>query len=431
MTKIRASAQKAMQELRATAVETLANAAIDRVTLDITSNEQREVVTLHLRDSKLIWSCTCGRRTCAHVAAALSWISGELDTPARNEVEPKHTIKATTSAWSHLSWPPDLRTLEDFDQAARADIAALAASLEELAAIIVNCGTDAGLTASVETAIGRLIEIAPKPLPLGISRWIGRLKVALIDRSVEGVARLLDGASKLVTDLCSETRDMTAVERVVSWLGAYSADKRTIERISDRSLLEIAREWMDGTERYAIEKRYLVDLHNGEVFREERARDFSSASLGPCPRLVSVSLAAVEQGAQPRRVRLLQYSTAVTIPDEAWKQLASWANRTFAPLQEIYHRAVTNFPGLTEPFVVVAPAQVARDPHPVPVDESGHPLPLAAARDPYALKVLDALTANQRPEWIAGRLVDAQGTLMMRPLSFGVTHTGQFLHVRL
>jgi hypothetical protein len=67
----------------------------------------------------------------------------------------------------------------------------------------------------------------------------------------------------------------------------------------------------------------------------------------------------------------------------------------------------------------------------VPLDEADRPLPLAAARDPYALKVFDALTATRRPEWIAGRLVDARGTVMMRPLSLGVMAGEHLRHVRL
>jgi hypothetical protein len=412
--KIRASALKAMQELHTASFDPSAHGSIDRVTVDVTDHQQREVVTVRLRENALTWSCTCGRRPCEHVQLALSWISGDANGQVHKGKESE--IGPTTSAWSHLSWPPDLRTIEDFDQAVRADIPALAASLEELITVTVAAGISAGLTSPVATAIDRLIAISPKPLPLGISRWVGRFRVSLTDRSVDGAARLLDGASKLVDDLRSGSRDMPALERVVSWLGAYSADKRTIERVSDRSLLEIAREWMDGTDRCTIEKR---------------ARDLSAASLGPCPRLITVGLAVAEQGAHPRRIRLLQYSTAVAIPAQAWEQLASWASRAFSPLREVYQHAIVNYPGLCEPFVIIAPARLVRDPLPIPIDESGHPLPLAAARDLYAVKVIDAMTAQQRPDWIAGRLVDAQGTLMIRPLSFGITLAGRFHHVRI
>jgi hypothetical protein len=428
--RLREAARQALPQLGSRSADGASSGGVDRVTLDIVIGDRREVVTVRLQQGALCWSCTCGTNPCEHVQVALTWIGGApAEKPVRERTE--IDLNRAASAWSHLSWPPDLRTIGDFDQAARINLAALANYLEELIVTAARTGSGAGLTEGVAGAINRLIELMPRPVPVGVSRWIGRLRVAFEDHSVEGVARLLHGASRLVADLRLARRDPVALERFVSWLGAHSDDKRTIERISDRSLLEVAREWMDGTERADIEKRYLVDLNDGEIFLEERTREQSSASLGPCPRLVTVGLAVAEQGARPRRIRLLQYATAVSIPAESWGHVSAWASRAFAPLRDVYQQSILKYPGLSEPFAVIAPARLVHDPLPVPLDESGHPLPLAAARDPYAIRVLDALASNQRPEWIAGRLVDAQGTLMMRPLSMAVVIGGELRHFRL
>ena len=57
---------------------------------------------------------------------------------------------------------------------------------------------------------------------------------------------------------------------------------------------------------------------------------------------------------------------------------------------------------------------------PLALDDEGDPLPFARADDPAAIDVLRQLVPNEGPRWIAGRLVDVQGALMMLPCAVAV-----------
>ena len=92
--------------------------------------------------------------------------------------------------------------------------------------------------------------------------------------------------------------------------------------MTDVTLLELAREWVPALERAGIERRYLLDLQDGEMYCEERAPSASATSLGPCPRQLTVWLSLVEPCAPPKRARLLQYAVTPVIEEEAWQSVA-------------------------------------------------------------------------------------------------------------
>lgn len=392
--------------------------SVSRVSLDVCIDGECEIVTIRLHNDSLKWSCSCGTQECKHILTALSWISaGDSGRESYPTIDSDFSKRERGSS----SWPPDLRVVQETDQVERVDRSALSTVLEDIVTSIVRSGVDAGETPSVEEAIQRLISAAPRPIPLGISRWIGRLREALDTKDVDSVARILDSATRIAEDLSNlESTDQDSKQRLISWLGALSHDTKAVTRISDCVFLEIAREWLDGIERSSIERRYLLDLDVGVIYREERARGMLTASLGPCPRLIVVGLATVEQGVHPQRVRLMQYSITTVISMDHWYQLLSWARQRFSTLIGDYKEAIGIFPGLAEPFALIAPASLKQDPHFVPLDEVGRPLPLALTHDPSSIKFIQTTIENGSLAWVSGRLVDAKGVLMLQPLSVGV-----------
>jgi hypothetical protein len=195
-------------------------------------------------------------------------------------------------------------------------------------------------------------------------------------------------------------------------------------------MLEVAREWVHGTERHQIERRYLVDLQSGEVFREECVRRQSMSSLGPCPRLIGVSLAEAEHGAAPRRMRLLQYTTTPDVDRASWDLLASLGLRDSDALATSYRGALSQFGALSEPFVLVAPKALQDNP-PALVLEQGAALHLGEADEPGVLARFERAHAGAGLAWVAGRLLQQGGALVLKPLAAGMREGDRVRHERL
>jgi hypothetical protein len=418
----RMASKEALGTLRAVAKDVSYSGTVNRIALDVSLDGQDEIVSVRMNDKVLNWSCTCGQQNCGHIATALYWIAAEESTDINRALR-----SSPMPTKSRLSWPVDI---EDTEASVRATIKSVSVALDDLVTAVVRVGTNTGTGPSVDEAIQRLIDAAPNPLPLGISRWIGLLKAALSRHDHDSVARILDGATRIAEDLRDDVDDPNRRRRVVSWLGAILRDSKDVQRISERNLIEIARERLDGVERSIIERRYLVDLETGEIYREERLYSASTASLGPCPRIVNAGLTVVEQGIPPQRIHLLQYSVSAVIPTETWNQLSAWAYRRFDVLSKRYKESLTLFPGLTEPFAIIAPTHLDPEQNYVPFDDENRPLPIAMADEPSLGRFFASVPKIKETSWIAGRLVDAQGTLMLRPLSICILSEGQYSHVR-
>ena len=162
--------------------------------------------------------------------------------------------------------------------------------------------------------------------------------------------------------------------------------------------------------------REVGDLRNGEIFREERTRTESTASVGPCPRVVQVGLAEVERGGTPRRIHLMQYAVTLDPSREELRRIEANGYRRFTALADRYRDWVALDPAQAEPFAVVVPKtwKRSKDRWPVVYDDDGVPLAFARADDPGAVDVLRSLSAPA-PRWVAGRLVDAKGHVLMVP----------------
>ena len=117
-------------------------------------------------------------------------------------------------------------------------------------------------------------------------------------------------------------------------------------------------------------------------------------------------------------MRPLQYSVSNAVPQTIWTEIAAAAARRFVGVAENYRAALRTFPGLAEPLAIVAPSRHTRDDGLTIFDAEGSPLPIARAEDPSASSALDGMIdALGAPTWIAGRLIDAKGVMLLFPIS--------------
>jgi hypothetical protein len=177
-----------------------------------------------------------------------------------------------------------------------------------------------------------------------------------------------------------------------------------------------------------MERRYMIDVQSGQIYREDRRRQ-ASASLGPCPRQLHVGLAEVEAGASPKRIRVLQYEVLPDVPAESWMRLQQVASRSFAELTEDYRRALRESPSLSEPFALIAPYRIERNGVFKAFDAEGHQLVLdRSERRGAVLAFYDLLAKGAAPSWLAGRLTDKGTTLCLTPFAVG---TNEGIYTRL
>jgi hypothetical protein len=421
MSAFRRAAQAAFERAFARVPGT--GAEVERASIDVALGGVREIVSFTLRGGELSWSCTCAQEACAHAQAALALLGG---LPARAEVP------ATRSSQTDLvAVNPDRRTVEPAAPSAEANTAELREVLSDLITAVVRSGSAGGLSPTVEEALGRLARTARSPLPHGLNRWGGRLKRALTDADNDEVARLLHGASQLVGDLQAAAPAPAARSRLLSWLGTPAHDDSAdVMRLTDVSMLELAREWVPALERAGIERRYLLDLQHGEIYCEERAPSAAGASLGPCPRQLTVWLSLVEPCAPPKRARLLQYAVTPVIEEEAWQSVAQRAQRDFDAVIARYRETLATFAGLCEPVALLAPARFDADaPLPALIDAHGRELQLQCS--PSLLAHVRRTLANADVLWMAGRLVDRFGLLGFLPLSAAVLRHGRLCYARM
>jgi hypothetical protein len=204
-----------------------------------------------------------------------------------------------------------------------------------------------------------------------------------------------------------------------AWLGARPGSTPTVELLYDRTMIEVGREWLSCTERASVERRYLIDIRSGTIFREDRPRH-ASASLGPCPRQLHVGLAEVESGPSPQRIRVLQYEVQPDVPRESWESLQQVASRSFAEVTDGYRQSVQAYPSLAEPFALIAPYRIERNGIFKAFDVDGHQLLLnRSERRGAVLAFYDLLADGMEPSWLAGRLTDTGATVCLSPFALG------------
>ena len=257
---------------------------VARAVVEVLVDGRTELVTLSLRDGELICSASDGRTDGPHVVAALSFVASEDGEAEGDEAVPAHksspgTLPPPSSPGKHP----------------------IAGALDDVLTAVVRLGAiEAHDSPSVDETIERLLKVAPTPLPYGLSRWIGRLRKSIAERDVDHLARVMDGASRVVGDLTLTLASKDSKRRVGAWLAPTRVGD--VDTITDCVLVEVAREILSGATRGALERRYLVEPSSGNIYREERRRTAEEGSVGPCPRQVAVGLAELEHGPSPRRV---------------------------------------------------------------------------------------------------------------------------------
>jgi hypothetical protein len=395
-TRLRDAAVRHLRSLGSLAEE----GVVRRLTMDIEAEGRIEMVTLSLRDDELWCVSSDGRNEGPHVMAALSFIAGMEQREDSSPPGPVASIAAR---------PPEQGPANE-----------LAEALDDLLTAITRVGVDkAQYAPSVDAALERVIGVAPQPTPSGLGRFVGRLQQEIRSGDLRRVARLLSGSSQLAEALRVETPTRESEQRLGAWLGARPGSIPKVELLYDRMMIEVGREWLSGTERASVERRYLIDAGTGKIYREDRRRH-ATASLGPCPRQLRVGLAEVEAGPTPQRIRVLQYEVQPGVPAESWERLEQVASRSFAEVAERYRRSVEAYPSLSEPFTLIAPYRIERNGGFRAFDQDGHQLVLnRSERRGAALAFYDLLTEGVEPSWLAGRLTDAGATVCLTPFALG------------
>jgi hypothetical protein len=374
--------------------------AVRRLTVDIEVEGRVEMVTLGLRDGELQCVSSDGRNEGRHVMAALRFVAG---------MEQREDSLLPSPVASVAGRSPEQGPANE-----------LAEALDDLLTAVARVGVDkAQYAPSVDAALERVIGVAPQPTPSGLGRFIGRLQQEIRSGELRRVSRILDGASRLAEALRADAPTRESEQRLGAWLGARPGSTPEVELLYDRTMIEVGREWLSGTERASVERRYLVDTRSGSIYREDRPRH-AAASLGPCPRQLRVGLAEVEAGPAPQRIRVLQYEVQPDVPAESWEHLEQVASRSFAEVTDGYRRSVQAHPSLSEPFVIIAPYRIERNGVFKAFDADGHQLVLnRSERRGAVLAFYDLLAEGLELSWLAGRLTDTGATVCLIPFALG------------
>ena len=374
--------------------------AVRRLTMDIEAEGRMEMVTLSLRDDELQCVSSDGRSDGPHVMAALTFIAGTEQRDDSPPPRPEASIAAR---------PRDASPTTE-----------LAEALDDLLTAVTRVGADkAQYAPSVDAALERVVRVAPQPTPPGLGRFIGRLQQEIRLGELHRLARILDGASRLADALRLEAPTRESEQRLGAWLGPRPGSTPKVELLYDRTMIEVGREWLSGTERASVERRYLIDIGSGSVYREDRPRN-ATASLGPCPRQLRVGLAEVEAGPAPERIRVLQYEVQPDVPAESWGRVQQVASRSFATVTAQYRRSMQAHPSLCEPFALIAPYRTERNGIFKAFDAEGHQLVLnRSERRGAVLAFYDLLADGVEPSWVAGRLTDTGATVCLTPFALG------------
>lgn len=307
---------------------------------------------------------------------------------------------------------------------------AVATELDGLVTAIVRVGLSQAHDAlSVEAALSRLIESAATPVPPVIVTWVGRLRQALLAGDTSAGVDLLAGAVWL-RDAVRARNSGDAEDCVAAWFGP--SDARPVTRLEDALLIEIARERLDGLQRFALRRRYLVDIARREILVEDTSRAAEAnapASVGPCPRAVQVGLAEVDPAWPHRRIRILQYSVQVDITQSRWAALVALAERDLEKTRSAYAERAASMRGMLGPGVLLAPHRFVQSLPMFLEDERGERLALASSRAEQ--RALEALLGGGELRVLFGRLTPRMGHLTVVPLSVLIERNAQLVFRRL
>jgi hypothetical protein len=402
---------------------------ITRVSMDVELDGATSMVSLQLSRHGLLWSCSCGKTDCPHALLALELLAGTTAAAAATDAATASPaapapqgLRVSVSPGSR-SYAPELLVPKERK--------AFAEALDDVLLATLRSGVEQAPSAALEEALTRMLATVPQPPAFGPQRLYARLSRALHDRDAGESALLLAATRHLCADLRASTAAPDAVQRLSALFGASPRDSTAVLQMSDRALLEIARATLDGAHRAALERRYLVDLDDGSLYAEGRVlSEAHDASVGPCPRLVRVSLASRETATVPPRIHILQYTVTPELPAGALEKVALFAEHDFGVLPARYAEVRDPTVPLSEPFALLAPAKVELGTPLRLLDGSEHALPLTGSDAEQALRAALARDGAELA-WIAGMLVARGDVLALAPLGAGVRRAGTVSHEEL
>jgi len=378
-----------------------------------------ELVSMRIQGGTLTVICTCGMSGCAHGLEALSLFE---DDPRPDAIEERITHLFEPAM--RLSEPSPMPALKVTPEGRNR----LSDVLSDVVLAVTRAGVQEGISAGVSEALERLAEHAPPATATGLRVWVGSLRSALEARDGAATVRALGAASAMIDALRKVQPGPLADAHVVTWLGVAPTSTIGSERATERTYLELAREHRPGLARAGVEQRYLIELDTGELFREDRAAN-DTASLGPCPRLVSIGLAHIEPGVPPRRIRLLQYTTTPLVEPSSWERVTKFAAARFEPLLPRYQEHMTSTAGLSDMLVLVKPAGVHSSERAHLIDDEGRALLLAGAEG--SATRLESFMSATEPQWLLGRMLSHADMLSIVPLAASGLLDGKPLHLHL
>jgi hypothetical protein len=356
---------------------------------------------------------------CAHGIEALSMFD---DDPRPDAIEER--ITHVFEPAMRLSDPSPLPALKGTPEGRNR----LSDVLSDIVLAVTRAGVQEGISAGVSEALERLPEHAPPATATGLRVWVGSLRSALEARDGAATVRALAAASAMIDALRKVSPGPVADAHVVTWLGVAPTSGISSERATERTYMELAREHRPGLARAGVEERYLIDLDTGELFREDRAAN-DTASLGPCPRVVSIGLAHIEPGMPPRRIRLLQYTTTPLVDPSTWQRVTKFALPRFEPLLARYQEHMASGAGLSDMLVLVKPAGVHSGERAHLLDDDGRALLLTGAEG--SATRLESFMSATEPQWLLGRVLAQNDMLSIVPLAASGLSQGKPLHLHL
>jgi hypothetical protein len=416
--------RRAARTLRATLEPRAAHAGhgaatTTALTVMVESEGRAELVSMRMQDGALSVICTCGTAGCAHAHEALALFEDE-PRPDASEERITHVFEPAM----RMSEPSPLPAIKITPEGRNR----LSDVLSDVVLAVTRAGVQEGISAGVSEALDRLAEHAPPASATGLRVWVGSLRGALEARDSTATALALGAATAMIDALRKSDPGPHADQRVVAWLGVAPSSAAANDRASERTYLELAREHRPGLARAGVEQRYLIDLQSGELLREDRAAN-ETASLGPCPRIVSIGLAHIEPGLPPRRIRLFQYTTTPLIEPSAWARVAGFALPSFEPLVSLQKEHMKVSAGLTDMLALVKPVRVHTREGAQLVDDGGRALLLSGAEG--VANRLESFLASTEPQWVFGRTLVQADMLALVPLAACGLRHGKPAHLHL
>ena len=386
-------------------------------------------VLCELNEDAVRASCTCAVDGCPHVAAVLEALSS-ASTPPHERPSAAAGPSAEHAADTDEAEPSPRPPAEDDPESKARPPSAKepAADPQQLAVAITALTRECcrlGLEEPSEErdrALERVLELLrDRDMP------DARRAVATLRRELGSAA---PDAAVAGTALIRLTRVGEALRRK-----GPSAEKRAwaglpegAERREEVRLLEVARDSQRTPYGDRRDVSYFIDLEGGQLFREHAASKPGHAprmSEGPFPKRLIGNLVAIESGYPPRRIRMLQYTSAGLAGRQDLERIRSAALTEVDSLYEAHGRALASHDSTLAPVVIFAPRKAMPSPRGVVLaDRAGRLLPLARLASPAACDAVDRLGRHARLAAVVGTLVLGPKFLSILPLSVLVDAEG-------